>query len=346
MTDRGYAGAVVAIDPATGAILAMVSTPCFDPNPLASHSDAVQRRGVQRPGQRRPEPAAEPGDRRRLPAGLDVQVVIAAAALQQRLHPQTPGHRRPQITLPDTGGATLSELRRRDLRRGGGDDVTADEALATRATPPSPSSALSSARMRSSRQARGARHRRRPTSDIGARRRRRPRLGRRSRTTAALAQSCIGQRDVAVTPLQRALITATIANGGDQMRRTWSRKTTKPDLTVISETQPEVAGPGDPDAGRRRAARHDDRVGAGDRRGTGGIADLVIASKTGTAEHGTDPKNTPPHGWFIGFAPADDAGRGRGVGGERRRPGPGRHRREVAGPIGPPVIAAALAGGP
>ncbi len=40
--------------------------------------------------------------------------------------------------------------------------------------------------------------------------------------------------------------------------------------------------------------------------GSGGIADLVIASKTGTAEHGTDPKNTPPHAWYVAFAPADD----------------------------------------
>ena len=40
--------------------------------------------------------------------------------------------------------------------------------------------------------------------------------------------------------------------------------------------------------------------------GSGGIADLVIASKTGTAEHGTDPKNTPPHAWYVAFAPADN----------------------------------------
>jgi len=28
------------------------------------------------------------------------------------------------------------------------------------------------------------------------------------------------------------------------------------------------------------------------------------AAKTGTAEHGADPKNTPPHGWYVAFAPA------------------------------------------
>ena len=36
----------------------------------------------------------------------------------------------------------------------------------------------------------------------------------------------------------------------------------------------------------------------------GAIAGVQIASKTGTAEHGTDPRNTPPHAWYIAFAPA------------------------------------------
>ncbi len=43
MTRRGYTGAVVAIQPSTGAILAMVSTPSFDPNPLASYDGTAQK---------------------------------------------------------------------------------------------------------------------------------------------------------------------------------------------------------------------------------------------------------------------------------------------------------------
>ena len=40
--------------------------------------------------------------------------------------------------------------------------------------------------------------------------------------------------------------------------------------------------------------------------GAGKQANITIASKTGTAEHGTDPKNTPPHAWYVAFAPADN----------------------------------------
>jgi peptidoglycan glycosyltransferase len=38
--------------------------------------------------------------------------------------------------------------------------------------------------------------------------------------------------------------------------------------------------------------------------GRGKITGVDIAAKTGTAEHGTDPKNTPPHVWYVAFAPA------------------------------------------
>jgi peptidoglycan glycosyltransferase len=41
-------------------------------------------------------------------------------------------------------------------------------------------------------------------------------------------------------------------------------------------------------------------------KGNGKVNGLVIASKTGTAEHGNDPKSTPPHAWYVAFAPADN----------------------------------------
>ena len=78
----------------------------------------------------------------------------------------------------------------------------------------------------------------------------------------------------------------------------------------------------------------------------GAIPGVQIASKTGTAEHGTDPRNTPPHAWYIAFAPAqtpkvavavlveDGADRLSATGGA------------LAAPIGRAVIEAALQGGP
>ena len=48
-------------------------------------------------------------------------------------------------------------------------------------------------------------------------------------------------------------------------------------------------------------------IGAENRtQGGGKITGVQIAAKTGTAEHGTDPKATPPHDWYVAFAPAED----------------------------------------
>ena len=40
---KGVTGAVVALDPSTGAILGLASTPSFDPNQLSSHDPAAIR---------------------------------------------------------------------------------------------------------------------------------------------------------------------------------------------------------------------------------------------------------------------------------------------------------------
>jgi penicillin-binding protein A len=77
----------------------------------------------------------------------------------------------------------------------------------------------------------------------------------------------------------------------------------------------------------------------------GAIPGVQIASKTGTAEHGTDPRNTPPHAWYIAFAPASAPKVAIAVlvenGGDRLSATGGA----VAAPIGRAVIAAALQGG-
>jgi peptidoglycan glycosyltransferase len=79
--------------------------------------------------------------------------------------------------------------------------------------------------------------------------------------------------------------------------------------------------------------------------GEGKIPGVQIASKTGTAEHGSDPRNTPPHAWYIGFAPAKDPKVAIAVivedGGDRALAATGG---SVAAPIGRAVIAAALQG--
>jgi peptidoglycan glycosyltransferase len=76
----------------------------------------------------------------------------------------------------------------------------------------------------------------------------------------------------------------------------------------------------------------------------GAIPGVQIASKTGTAEHGTDPRNTPPHAWYVAFAPAQNPRVAIAVlvenGGDRLSATGGA----LAAPIGRATIAAVLQG--
>jgi peptidoglycan glycosyltransferase len=158
---------------------------------------------------------------------------------------------------------------------------------------------------------------------------------------AALGMSSIGQKDVALTPLQNAQIAATVANGGVAMRPYLVDSLKGPDLANISSTAPQE---------ERRAISQEvadtltDLMVAAEQvtQQKGAIAGVQIASKTGTAEHGTDPRNTPPHAWYIAFAPAQSPKVAVAVlvedGGNRLSATGGA----VAAPIGRATIAAAL----
>ena len=137
------------------------------------------------------------------------------------------------------------------------------------------------------------------------------------------------------------MIAATVANGGVSMAPYLVDDLKGPDLSNIAATSPHQ---------QRRAISSqvaatltDLMVGAEQvTQQKGAIAGVQIASKTGTAEHGTDPRNTPPHAWYIAFAPAKSPKVAVAVlvenGGDRLSATGGA----LAAPIGRATIAAAL----
>lgn len=111
-----------------------------------------------------------------------------------------------------------------------------------------------------------------------------------------------GQGPLAVTPLQMALVAAAIGNDGTIMKPYLIETHEAPDGTVLQTTEPEPWLKGvDP-----QAARHVRRMMASVvKAGTGGrarIPGLEVGGKTGTAEnpHGDD------HAWFISLAPVSE----------------------------------------
>jgi peptidoglycan glycosyltransferase len=120
-----------------------------------------------------------------------------------------------------------------------------------------------------------------------------------------LANAAYGQAETFVTPLQMALVAATVANDGDLMRpRLVTAMTGKTGTRTIG---PESMGRvlSADDARAINAAMVQAVEGPLGRRFTSGatVSGVTVAGKSGTAELGGSGE---PHSWFIGFAPAED----------------------------------------
>lgn len=298
----GRAGSVVALDPGTGAILAAVSTPSYDPGQLSSHSpDAIQAaytKLAKDPGQ----PLLNRAFGQLYPPGSVFKVVVAAAALAKGRTPASLLAAPDRLKLPQTK-ITLQNFAGESC--GGNGKVTLDRALTI-----SCNTAFAKLGM-----------------DLGdsAVREQAAEFGIDDQSyavpldvaastigpiidQAALAQSSIGQRDVRVTALQAAAIAATVANGGVLMRPYLVAQELAPNLSVLASTSPQQQATAMTAAHASQLATMMEHVVT---QGTGTAAQIPgvrVAGKTGTADTGEktkDGRDQPPHAWFSGFAPVD-----------------------------------------
>lgn len=328
-------GSVVALEPSTGKILAMVSAPSYDPNLLASHDVEEQSAAWERLRDDPESPLVNRALSETYPPGSTFKVITTAAALANGATPDTQLTSAPRIVLPDST-STLENYGGTSC--GNGPSTTLREAFARSCNTAFVQMGIDTGADKLREAARGFGVDQ-PTVPI-------PlqvvesTLGPIS-DAAALGMSSIGQKDVALTPLQNAMVAATIANGGVAMTPYLVSDLRGPDLSNVATTTPTEA---------RRAVSSqvattltDLMIGAEQvTQQKGAIAGVQIASKTGTAEHGTDPRNTPPHAWYIAFAPAKAPKVAVAVlvenGGDRLSATGGA----VAAPIGRATIAAAL----
>jgi peptidoglycan glycosyltransferase len=115
--------------------------------------------------------------------------------------------------------------------------------------------------------------------------------------------SAFGQGDVRATPMQMAMVSAAIANGGIVMNPDLVDAIIAPDFTPIDEFQPSEYGRAISEETASTMTRmmvNGVETGAASNARIDGVS---VAGKTGTAENGEDDPYTL---WFTGFAPADD----------------------------------------
>jgi peptidoglycan glycosyltransferase len=292
-------GAVVALNPKTGAVLAMVSKPSYDPNQLAGHDRAeviaARKKLLADPGRPLEDRAISS---RLYPPGSTFKLITAAAALSDgRWNPQSVIDAPDELDLPQTsvglpnfGGESCSPNGK----------MTLTDALRISCNTAFGGLGLQLGAPALAEQAQkfGFGQQLRIPLEVT------PSTFPANANPPQTAQSAIGQFDVRVTPLQVAMVAAGIANNGVVMRPNLIKTVRSgQDLKVIDTPEPErLSEAVSSEVAQQLKGMMLEVV----RNGTGTRAQIPgvdVAGKSGTAQQGDAG---PPHAWFTAFAPADD----------------------------------------
>ncbi|MGH2924645.1 MAG: peptidoglycan D,D-transpeptidase FtsI family protein [Solirubrobacterales bacterium] len=295
----GSGGAVVALDPSTGAVKAMASVPGYDPNTV---KDAGVFKKLNR--QSSGAPLLNRATQSTYPPGSTMKVVTAAAALDS-------GRFTPSSVLSGASPQTIDGL---PLFNAGNEqfgDITMTDALTHSVNTyfaqigeqlgsstmveymkrfgfySDPQLDYPGGQMAPSGAYNSSGHLVTSGFDVGR---------------VAIGQGGAEGQDLA-TPLQMAEVAATVANGGKLMRPTFVQQVTDPDGRVTGKLSPQVQGTV---ISPQTATELTDMMTHVTQEGTAAgltVGGVTFAGKTGTAEIG-DPANGINQPWFIAFAPA------------------------------------------
>ncbi|WP_433164047.1 peptidoglycan D,D-transpeptidase FtsI family protein [Kribbella sp. CA-247076] len=293
----GKTGAVVAIEPKTGRVLALATRPSYDPNKLASHDLDEVSAAWKQLNEAPTKPMANRAVKELYPPGSTFKLVTAAAALSSgKYTPETKVPSPAELPLPQT---TVPLVNENGQNCGGSDNATLTVALRNSCNTAFGSIGLDLKADALREQAAKFGFGERQLPELGAVASRFPADPNEPQT----AQSAIGQYDVQATPLQMAMVAAGIANKGEVMKPYLVQSVKTQDLKTVSETKPESLHQAvTPEVSAQLTQMMVDVVANGTGR-PGRIDGVDVAGKTGTAQ---TSKERPPFAWFTAFAPAND----------------------------------------
>ncbi|MEV5437434.1 penicillin-binding protein 2 [Streptomyces sp. NPDC052682] len=291
---QGGKGAVVALEPSTGKILALASYPSYDPSSIAGDgsSDAEAWKKLQKKNNPA-DPMLNRALRETYPPGSTFKVVTAAAALEHGLYSSADQKTDSPLpwTLPDT---------RKELVNEGNlpcKDATLRVALKVSCNTVfgKVGSDLGKDKMLETAEKFGFNEEQ--FTPVRASASNFPKEMDRPQT----ALSSIGQFETAATPLQMAMVASAVANDGKLMKPYMVDELQSPGLDPIEKTEPEeLSQPLTPEHAQILQSMMETVV----KEGTGTRAQIpgvTVGGKTGTAQHGVDNSENP-YAWFISYA--------------------------------------------
>ncbi|HOB03827.1 MAG TPA: penicillin-binding protein 2 [Propionibacteriaceae bacterium] len=287
-----YRGAVVALDPKTGAVLAYASLPTYDPNALASHDLAAAKAAAQAYEKAAERPMSDRAGKEIYPPGSTFKLVTAAAALENGFTADTLIDAPAQLKLPNSTAVLGNQS------NCGGDKINLDQALRVSCNTAfaNVGATLGPDKLRTQAEKFGF-----GTAQLTDLR------GATSRFPAKPDQaqtmmSAIGQYEVAASPLQMAMVVSGIVNDGVVKRPYLVSEVRSPELRVLYRHVPEDQRAMGADNARllQQMMINTVKSGTGTRAQVNGV---VVGGKTGTAQ--SDPAR-PPYAWFVAFAKDPD----------------------------------------
>ncbi|MFD7980376.1 peptidoglycan D,D-transpeptidase FtsI family protein [Streptomyces sp. NPDC059071] len=285
-------GAAVAVDPKTGRILGMVSTPSYDPSKIAGLTDGEEWRRLT---EDEDKPLVNRALRQPLPPGSTFKLVVAAAALEDGLYGSvdTATESPDPYTLPGTrtvlrnenASAPCENATIRTALRYSCNNVFAKMAVD-----------LGQDKVKAMAEKFGF-----DDKELDVPVRAYPSVYPSGMDKAQTALSGIGQFDVTATPLQMAMVSAAIANDGLLASPHMVSQVVDSDGDALQSYED-----GDTErivsSGTARQLRSAMKTVVDDGTGSNAaISGVEVGGKTGTAQHGENNSKTP-YAWFTSYA--------------------------------------------
>lgn len=281
-------GAIVAINPKTGEILAMVSTPDYNPNESALEENWDYLTTNEN------SPLLPRAVLGLYPPGSTFKVVTAVAAIKKGLD---------DFQVEDTGSVVIDgkTFTNAGDKVYGALDMTSAMTVSSNVYFTTLSDKLGGRALVSAAEKAGINKKLDfdiPTS--------KSKINTKIKSDTELAATVIGQGKLLVTPLQMALICAGIANDGVIMKPYLVKSVSDRNGEILTTTF------------TKKLYRFTDAKTANQvtdmmvevvKNGTGkraAISGITVAGKTGTAQNEKSSQGGYDHAWFIGFAPAED----------------------------------------
>ncbi|MFC5214140.1 peptidoglycan D,D-transpeptidase FtsI family protein [Streptomyces coerulescens] len=298
LKDRGK-GAVVALEPSTGKILALASFPSYDPSSFAGNSTTTDSKAwtALQKKNNPDDPMLNRALREVYPPGSTFKVVTAAAALEHGLYTDADAKtdspdpwvmEGTTTKLPNEGNIPCKNATLRVALQYScntvfgkvGSDLGNDKMLETakkfgfteeQFTPTRASASVFSDDMNPSQ----------------------------------TALSSIGQFNTAATPLQMAMVASAVANNGTLMKPYMVDELQTNNLDAIEKTDPEeMSKPLSAENAQKLQSMMETVVEDGTGKNAQ-ISGAKVGGKTGTAQHGVDNSENP-YAWFISYAKLGD----------------------------------------